>query len=108
MKRVRANRKRWRDFGRHIRRLRTEAFMSQAELARTAKISGTYLSFIERGMTPPPTTMRIIDLAKALDVDKDWLIAAAGRLPLDVEKVIAARTAETIRLIRGMDRSGPQ
>jgi len=69
------------EFGTMLRKLRTEAGMTQKELARKVRVDATYLSKIENGIKPPPSKKIIPRLSQVLNVDKDELIALGGRIP---------------------------
>jgi transcriptional regulator with XRE-family HTH domain len=77
-----------------VRELRLNKRLSQRELAkRVARrlkeqdkrgFDFTYLSKIENGRIPHPSTAAILALAEELDVDSDELLALACKAPLDV------------------------
>jgi len=82
------------DFGRRLRELRLDRNLTQRQLADTvsARLRGleqgsfdfTYLSKIENGKLPPPSTTTIIQLASVLDANADELLALAGKAPPDL------------------------
>ena len=74
--------------GRKIRALRKAAGMSLRDLAGEADLDYTYLSKIERGKSPSPSTEALIRIADALDADADRLLALAGKIAPDVEQML--------------------
>jgi transcriptional regulator with XRE-family HTH domain len=75
-----------RGFGGVVRKLRLDAGMSQAELARDAKITGGYLAKVELGQASPPSSEVVTRLARALGVQASSLLEAGGALPPVIEK----------------------
>lgn len=62
----------------NIKKLRTQAGLSQDQMARKAGIPySTYLK-IENGVTPNPSIQTVLNIALALDVSLDRLV---GRTP---------------------------
>ena len=86
-------------FGVRLRELRKQAGMTQRELAERVNIDFTYLSKIENGVMPPPSEKVILQLADALNTDKDELIILAGRVPSDIAEVL--KNGETLQFLRG-------
>lgn len=89
-------------FGRTVRKLREEKQISIAQLARKAGMSPTYLAPIERDVFPPPAESKVIKIAKALDQDSDELLALAGRVASDLNRIIRKRPGQTARLLRAV------
>lgn len=52
--------------------------LTQAELAKLAKIKQASLSELETGETKNPRGDTLVRVAKALQVDPDWVITGAG------------------------------
>jgi HTH-type transcriptional regulator, competence development regulator len=85
-------------FGKRIRELRLKKPMSQRELAQKVAerlkeedrrgFDFTYLSKIENGRLPPPSTPAILQLASVLEADSDELLALAGKAPPDVGEML--------------------
>ncbi len=77
-------------FGQTIARARKKRGVSQRELAMRvvkedgAPISPQYLNDIERDRRNPPGDHLLEQLARALDLDKDYLYFLAGKLPSDM------------------------
>ena len=85
-------------FGVRLRQLRKQAGLTQRELAERVNIDFTYLSKIENGVMPPPSEKVILQLAEALNTDKDELIILAGRVPSDISEVLS--NGETLQFLR--------
>lgn len=60
-------------FGRALRKFRTEMGLTQEELAFRAKLNTSYISDLERGLYNP-TLQIMVDLGKALGVHPSHLI----------------------------------
>jgi transcriptional regulator with XRE-family HTH domain len=75
-----------RDFGQHVRRLRTKAGLTHATLAAHCFLRHDHISDIERGLSGPSLLILLL-LADALDVSVSELI---GELPAPTHK--AGRT----------------
>jgi len=56
----------------------------------------TYLSKIENGRLPPPSTAAILQLAKELDADSDELLALADKAPPDIGEALKRSEAARI------------
>jgi len=54
--------------GRTVRRLREAAGLTQARLARKARLTDAYISMLERGVKRSPSIPALARLAKALGV----------------------------------------
>lgn len=96
-------------FGDHIRHLRecrheADAAFSLRQVAQRAGLEPAYLSKIERGVFPPPSEEAIVRLAGVLEEDPDVMLAMAGKLSSDLQKIIIERPrlfAELIRQLKG-------
>lgn len=86
-------------FGAKLRQLRKKARMSQREVADKVKIDFTYLSKIESGVMPPPSEEKIRRLAKVLGCDEYELITLAGKVPIDLKRLIV-RNKTVLRYLR--------
>ena len=91
------------EFGDRLRRLRAARRLSVRRLARLVAVSPSYLSRIERGHVPPPSERTITRLARALSIEPDELLAAAGRLPEDIGARLLRRPRPMARLVRLAD-----
>lgn len=76
--------------GKHIRYRREELALSQAEVARRAKISNQYLSNIERAVSIPSTEV-VMRLALALDTTPDTFLVGTARLEGEQWRSVAER-----------------
>lgn len=75
-------------FGQEIARLRAAKGLSQRKLAELVELSPGFMSRLERGLFSPPSDDKIIALAAILGVDRDALLAKAGRASKDLEERI--------------------
>ncbi len=91
------------EFGGRLRHLREARRLSVRRLARLVAISPSYLSRIERSHVPPPSERTIARIARALTVETDDLLAAAGRVPEDVVARILRRPQQMAKLVRLAD-----
>jgi transcriptional regulator with XRE-family HTH domain len=85
------------DFGTFIRKTR-ETLKSEDKASYTLRqVAGrvgfepAYLSKIERGTVPPPSEATIRRLAEELKVDKDMLLAMAGKVSKELQEIIMKR-----------------
>ena len=85
-------------FGARLRELRTEAGLTLTKLAGRCNIDFTYLSKIESSALPPPSEKVILQLAAALNADKDELLILAGKIPADIAEILKSR--EALELLR--------
>lgn len=98
------------DFGEYIRQRREErragdAAFSLRRVANLIDVEPSYLSKVERGEQPPPSEATIVALAQVLDEDADVLLALAGKVSSDLQKIIRKRPqlfAELIRQLKDM------
>ncbi len=98
-------------FGNHIRQLREalrkeDKSFSLRQVANRIGIEPAYLSKIERNVFPPPSEEVIQKLAEMLGDDSDVLLAMAGKLSSDLQKVILERPKLFADLLREM-KSAP-
>jgi transcriptional regulator with XRE-family HTH domain len=76
--------------GRHVRRLRVAAGLSQEALALDAKLEASHVSRIERGLSN--VTLDVMSrLAGALHVDVEALMAQSGAEEAQVESLKRGR-----------------
>ena len=85
-------------FGKKLRELRSQAHLTQRELAQKIGVDFTYLSKIENGVLPPPSEKVLLLLAEVLNADRDELFALAGRVPTDIAQMLKNR--KTLELLR--------
>ena len=92
-------------FGQRVRG-RREALRSldpQFGLRRIAagiEVEPSYLSKVERGPVPPPSQTTIVRLEQALALDRDELLALAGKISGDVRQTILERPQLLAGLVR--------
>jgi len=92
-------------FGKYVRQRRMllreqDSKYSVRGVARQINVEPSYLSKVERSETPPPSEAKIIRLAKVLNEDPDVLLALAGRVATDLQKVIQERPKMFAELVR--------
>ena len=92
-------------FGRHIRTARerlarTDPTFSLRQVAGRVGLEPAYLSKIERGVFPPPSEDAIGRIAAVLGEDADLLLALAGKLSSDLQRIIIRRPRLFADLLR--------
>ncbi len=97
-------------FGEYIRQRRLQkqehdASFSLRQVAAAIDVEPSYLSKVERGEQPPPSEQTIVSLAKVLDEDPDVLLAMAGKVSSDLQKIIRKRPQLFAQLIRELKDS---
>ena len=95
----------WKAFGSYIKKKReklrvNDSSYSQRQVALRIKVEPSYLSQVERGNQAPPSERTIVALAKDLNEDPDVLLALAGKVSSDLQKVIRKRPELFAQLIR--------
>ena len=90
-------------FGSHVRALRQAKGLTQMKVAAAvdARLAAdgrrgfdmTYLSKIEKGRMPPPSTLAIVHLAAVLETPSDELLALAEKAPLDLGELLSTNPA---------------
>jgi putative DNA methylase len=85
-------------FGQTVRTLREQQGLGLRALASAAHISATYLSQLERDQSKPSERV-VFDLATALAVDADELLAMTGRIAEDVHEIILQHPGEISALL---------
>ncbi|MYD46464.1 MAG: helix-turn-helix transcriptional regulator [Gammaproteobacteria bacterium] len=83
-------------FGRTIRDKREQLKLSDRafslrQVATRVGIEPAYLSKIERCEVKPPSEATIVQLAQELEIDKDVLLAMAGKVSSELQEVIRKR-----------------
>ena len=76
-------------FGAYIRQQREKAGIPMNAFAREIGLSPAYWSRIERDMEKPPKDEWLMAAAQRLDMPLDKVFVAAGRLPPDIQADIA-------------------
>jgi len=89
-------------FGDILRDLRLEEGLGLRELARRINTSPGYLSDVENGRTAPPSEKVIVDMARALNLDKQRLLSAARKVDPELLQYIAQQlqVADFLRTAR--------
>jgi HTH-type transcriptional regulator, competence development regulator len=77
-----------------------DATYSLRQVADRVGIEPSYLSKVERGIGSPPSEETLRRLADDLDVDRDVLLALAGKVSSDLQDAIRRRPALFAQLIR--------
>lgn len=68
-------------FGERLRALREQQDISRYRLAFMVYVNPTYIGKLERGQMPPPSSLTIRNLARALKVDEEELLCLACKVP---------------------------
>jgi transcriptional regulator with XRE-family HTH domain len=94
-------------FGQYIRQRREtladeDKRFSLRQLAARLDIEPSYLSKIERQEQPPPSEQTIAKLARELGEDPDLLLAMAGKVSSDLQRIIRKRPKLFADLIRDL------
>ena len=92
-------------FGSTVRELRErlrqdDPRFSLRQVAQRVGIEPAYLSKIERGDVAPPSEATTGRLAEELGVDRDWLLALAGKVSSDLQEIIRRHPESFAELIR--------
>jgi transcriptional regulator with XRE-family HTH domain len=89
-------------FGEIIAEARKKSGISQKDLASRIKkedgeaISPQYLNDIERDRRNPPSEFIIVQIAKELELSKDYLILAAGAIPSELKENLAGSDPKSV------------
>src|SRR5436853_3159607 len=92
-------------FGDYVRRAREhlaqkDMRFSLRQVASRISVEPAYLSKVERGLVSPPSEATIVKLAADLGEDPDMLLALAGKVSSDLQKIILRRPKQFAELIR--------
>lgn len=92
-------------FGSYLRQQREalrakDPGFSVRQLAARVGLEPSYLSKIERGEQPPPSEESIRAIAEALGEDPDVLLALAGKVSADLQRIIRHRPRLFADLLR--------
>ena len=99
-----------RDFGEFVRQRRErrraeDPSYSVRQVAARIGVEPAYLSKVERGAEAPPSEEKIRALARELGEDPDIMLAMAGKVSSDLQRIIRRRPklfAELIRELKSM------
>ena len=75
-------------FGKILRNIRLQAQIGLRELAALINKSPGYLSDVELDRVPPPSETMILDIAKALNVNKKDLLKAAKKVDPELSEYV--------------------
>ena len=92
-------------FGDYIREKREkqkkkDSSFSLRQVAYRIGVEPSYLSKVERGNQPPPSEEKIKALAEELNENPDVLLAMAGKVSTDLQKIIKQRPELFSQLIK--------
>ena len=92
-------------FGKYIRtarekRLSQDRSFSVRQVAQRIGVEPSYLSKIERDQVAPPSEATISRLAQELGEDADLLLAMAGKVSSDLQRIILNRPQLFAELLR--------
>jgi len=93
-------------FGSYIRERRSALQQARGKeyslrkVATRIGVQPSYLSRIERGTDIPPSEKKLMALAEDLELDKDVVLAMAGKVSSDLQEVIRKRPRLFSDLIR--------
>lgn len=79
---------------------RDDPRFSVRQVADRIGVEPSFLSKVERDEVPPPSEEKIVSLARDLDEDADVLLAMAGKVSSDLQRVIRRRPELFAALIR--------
>jgi transcriptional regulator with XRE-family HTH domain len=79
---------------------RDDPRFSVRQVAERIGVEPSFLSKVERDEVPPPSEEKIVALARELDEDADVLLALAGKVSSDLQRVIRRRPELFAALIR--------
>ncbi len=72
------------NFGKEVRSERERSGISLRRLASLLDMSPSYLSKLERGLVAPPSDKFIESMSEILNIDRDHLMASAGKVSSDI------------------------
>jgi transcriptional regulator with XRE-family HTH domain len=89
-------------FGKTLREVRIQARIGLRELSRLIDKSAGYLSDVENGRVPPPSQAVIMDIATALQLDKNALLMAAKKVDPELSDYVIEQpqAADFLRLAK--------
>lgn len=79
---------------------RDDPAFSVRQVAQRIGVEPSFLSKVERDEAPPPSEEKIVGLARELGEDADMLLALAGKVSSDLQRVIRKRPELFAALIR--------
>jgi transcriptional regulator with XRE-family HTH domain len=95
-------------FGKILRRFRVQSGIGLRELARLIDKSPGYLSDVEQDNVPPPSEAVIVNIAAALNIDKNQLLIAAHKMDPELSDYIAEepQAADFLRMAKEKEFKG--
>ena len=93
-------------FGQEMRRLREAKGISQRKLGEKVGLGSGYISRIERAEFKPPSEVKIVAIADALDGNKDYMLSLAGKISSDVMDAVKKRPEKMSEAVRSIDNIG--
>lgn len=95
-------------FGKLLRSFRLKAGLGLRELARLIDKSPGYLSDVELDNVPPPSEETIVQIAKALNVDKKSLLSTAKKVDPELSEYVAEQpqAADFLRMAKDQEFDG--
>ena len=96
------------DFGTFVRNKREalrkgDPTFSLRKVAERIGVQPSYLSRVERGLEAPPSEETIIRWADEINVDRDVMLAIAGKISSDLVRAIRKRPELFAELIRELN-----
>lgn len=94
------------ELGDYLRERRTALYETDREfsvnrVAQRVGVTPSYLSQVERGLTQsPPSEETLVALADCLGLDRDVLLALAGKIARDLRETIVRRPQLFAQLLR--------
>jgi len=86
-------------FGRKLRALRRSIGITQRELANRVGVDFSYISKLENDRLSPPAADTVLKICEALDATPDELLAATGKIPIQIQQSVGSSPA-AIRFLR--------
>ena len=83
-----------------MRREREDQGIGLRQFARQIGVSPTYLSKIERDEFGPPAEDKVNKIADLLDLDRDELLALAGKVATDLKDIIRQKPQQMASFLR--------
>ncbi len=87
-------------FGEFVRNRRLKLNIGLREFAGKLDISPAFISKMEIGDFKPPKEENIKKMANILNIDEDELLARAGKIASDLQKIISTKPAIYASLLR--------
>lgn len=88
------------EFGKWLRKTRTEAGFTLRKFCLAIGKSPTYLSRIERGDFDPPAEETLKTIARTLNLNEDEILAMVGKISSDLVDIITKHPVEIAYCLR--------